>query len=167
MNKKERKSAKKRNFPLGRWLIERPFLIIIAIVVIGIFLLQKFSPTPEKSFSIWSNDANDKVFIYGLEKEEIDKIDWEAEVKWTKYCYGNNNQYFFRSKDENFFLRLIRKPTNYYAITNLAEHEIRNKEIELVGISLDKQIKITKPDYVLGHNMFTEKGWDKEKFFFS
>lgn len=104
MNKKEQKSAKKRNFSLGRWLIERPFLIIIAIIVIGIFLLQKFSPTPEKNFSISANKENDKVFIYGLEKEEIDnKIDWKAGASLPNTILVIIINIFFVAKKKIFF----------------------------------------------------------------
>jgi Na+/H+ antiporter NhaD/arsenite permease-like protein len=75
MNKNKNKSLKRN--PLF------VFLIIVLMVFLGIFLINKFSSAPVKSFNIYKNStsANDeeKVVVKGLSKEDIlYKIDWRA-----------------------------------------------------------------------------------------
>jgi len=51
-------------------------LIIVLIAFLGIFLVNKFSSAPAKSFNIYGNSDNlEKLSVYGLSEEDVYKID--------------------------------------------------------------------------------------------
>lgn len=58
-------------------------------------------------------------------------------------------QYRFQEKEANLFERLLRKPKIYNVVSELKEHEIRNKEIEFEGHSDIKNIVIPNTEYVI------------------
>jgi len=142
-------------------------LTIVLIVWLGILLINYFSSETPKSFEIQTNPKNEeKLLVYGLSKEDINNIDWQAGAKWANHYRGKDNyQYLLRSKG-NFFLNLIKKPTVYSTTTELKAYQIRGKLIEFEKIPeiVDINIPNTEQDIERSFNAFAERSWDIERF---
>ncbi|CAI2162227.1 12453_t:CDS:2 [Funneliformis geosporum] len=74
-------------------------------------------------------------------------MDWQRGAEFTNYYSGNRFQYRLYGKGKSFFKRLLGKPTIYYVVSPLEDHEIRNKEIEFEGITKKTGIKIPKTKF--------------------
>ena len=105
----EKKSIKKtkKNFSAReKWGF---FLILIILVVVGFLLFRWFSVPDRETFAIRKKD-DDKISIYGLNEEQVRKIDWQKGATWTEHYYDRLKQYSLQEKEGNFFQRLIKKP---------------------------------------------------------
>jgi len=71
MNKKEQERTRKTSLSFNKLKI---FLIII-IIVSSFFLLYRIYSSPDRKAFNLRKEVDEKVIIYGLEKEEIRKID--------------------------------------------------------------------------------------------
>lgn len=163
MNKKERIKRRKKPFSLGRWIADRPLLIFVIVIVIVLFLFRLLYKTPEKQFTVWKNSDN-KIVAYDLTEEEINKkIDWQNGAKLTHHYNYKNYLYCLKSKEENFFHFLIKKPTRYVFESNVPAQEIRNKPIEFEGHPEIKNITIPKTEFIIrGDHFFAQKSWSAE-----
>ncbi|WNE40835.1 MAG: ATP-dependent zinc metalloprotease FtsH [Mycoplasmataceae bacterium] len=155
---RERASLKKdkKVSTLESWL---SLILFLGVFIAAIFFLfAQFSSPDNVSFEIRKKNDN-KVIIYGLERNQIDKIDWSQGANYTEYGL-NKKQYRLFGKGKSFFKNLVGKPTYYQAITELEEHEIRNKVIEFEGFENVKDITIPKTQRKIRYDAFEEKGWE-------
>nr|CAG8433656.1 12618_t:CDS:2 [Entrophospora candida] len=91
-------------------------------------------------------ENDDKIVIYGLKDEEIDKIDWKRGADFSDY-HVNNFQY--------------RRPTIYLSVSTLADHEVRKKKIEFEGSSKSRDIEITEIKPFIRADVFSKEGVPK------
>jgi cell division protease FtsH len=150
------KKDKKVSTP-GRWL--NLIFIFVSLAGIIIFLFAQFSSPDKVRFQLRKdNDDNKKVIVYGLEENEIDKIDWSQGAIYTEYGW-KTKQYRLSGEAKNTLKRFFGKPAHYDFITELEEHEIRNKEIKFEGFPEKKNITIPKTKHKIRHDAFEEREW--------
>ncbi|WNE40274.1 MAG: ATP-dependent zinc metalloprotease FtsH [Mycoplasmataceae bacterium] len=148
------KKDKKVSSP-ERWLN----LIFIFAFLSGIiiFLFAQFSSPDVVRFQLRKdNDDNKKVIVYGLEENEIDKIDWTKGAIYTEYGW-KTKQYRLFGESKNILKKLFGKTAHYDFVTNLEEHEIRNKEIKFEDFPEKKNITIPKTKHKIRHDTFEER----------
>ena len=157
MNKKERKKRERKTI-FTRKMISRKTILLILIIIIGIVILlfQFFSRNPKKDFTL--EEKNGKIVVHGLEKEEIDKIDWENGMKSTLYWHKEIPYQICFQEEKNIFWKIWKKPTNYHAPSKLSGNELKGKDLEFEGFPEIKNKKIVK-------NHFTN--WKVDKVFSS
>jgi len=143
MYKKAQKKISTHFFSLKR--AKKSLFILIITIFCAIFLFRFFPSSSTKYFTLEEKD--NKVIIRGLEKDEIDKINWSGGMKWTLH-YHEEKKYQLRfESEENFFRNLIQKPTIYYAPSKLSGDELKDKDLEFENFPRIKK-KITKSLFI-------------------
>ncbi|KLL02335.1 MAG: cell division protein FtsH [Mycoplasmataceae bacterium RC_NB112A] len=134
--------------------------ILVLILLLTLLIVRKFSSASLKEFSL--KKENDKLIIYGLEEEDIQKIDWEKSVVWTP---GSKDRIYIclEGKENNWFRKIVNnKPPIFIAAPLLKGdgEELIDKEIEFVKFPKIKDKKILKTRFTLRYNPFQEtSGW--------
>jgi len=137
--------------------IKRPkktLLILIIIVFCAIFLYRFFSPNSTKYFTL--EEKGNKIIIRGLEKEEIDKINWSGGMKWTLHPHKEKKYQLRFESEESYFRNLIQKPTIYYAPSKLSGDELKDKDLEFENFpGINKRITKSLFTYLETNDSFS------------
>jgi|ERR1043165_4106584 hypothetical protein len=101
MKEEEQKTKNKVSFSQGKRVKARMIIIFLLLFIVAASLIWRFSSPDTKNFTLRKKE-NDKVIIYNLEDEEIDKIDWKKGAEFSDYGY-RDFQYRLYGEGKSFF----------------------------------------------------------------